>query len=150
MIGVKLTVLHWFYFELSTCVHWPASYCALTLVLTQCRTAGMFVQVLGRNPAYWKDPERFDPSRFFPEGEWCSTAPRNAWIPFGLGPRSCIGGQLALLEMRVGIAAILQKFELVPVKDGKPNSINPDGSLEVAYDVTMAFPEGLRIAARAL
>eukprot|EP00191_Tetraselmis_sp_GSL018_P019426 CAMPEP_0177579374 /NCGR_PEP_ID=MMETSP0419_2-20121207/918_1 /TAXON_ID=582737 /ORGANISM="Tetraselmis sp., Strain GSL018" /LENGTH=371 /DNA_ID=CAMNT_0019068021 /DNA_START=995 /DNA_END=2106 /DNA_ORIENTATION=- len=48
--------------------------------------------VLGRSPEWWKDPNKFDPSRFLPGGEWGTTTPRNAWIPFGLGARSCVGG----------------------------------------------------------
>eukprot|EP00959_Pyramimonas_sp_CCMP1952_P240593 5028107-Pyramimonas_sp.AAC.1 len=47
----------------------------------------------------WTDPERFDPSRFLPGGE-AGSLPRLAWMPFGAGHRSCIGGSLALLETR--------------------------------------------------
>ncbi len=55
------------------------------------------------------DPERFDPGRF--EG---GDAPVVAWIPFGGGRRRCVGSRLALLEMQVVIAALLERLELEP------------------------------------
>lgn len=64
------------------------------------------------SPLVWDDPESFDPRRFdvpsgsFPGGH------RNAWFPFGTGPRACIGQQLAMLEMQIVLTTILQTFTL--------------------------------------
>lgn len=66
-----------------------------------------------RRPHLWPDPERFDPSRFTPEAE--ASRPRFAWIPFGAGPRVCIGATFATLEAQLLLAQIAQRFDLEPV-----------------------------------
>ena len=60
---------------------------------------------LHRNPSVWDDPARFDPDRFLPE----RVAERDtyAYLPFGGGPRACIGSHFALLEATLGIATIV-------------------------------------------
>jgi cytochrome P450 len=60
--------------------------------------------VLHRNPRYWDNPEGFDPDRFLPENE--KLRPRYAYLPFGGGPRTCIGNQFALMEMAVVLATV--------------------------------------------
>jgi cytochrome P450 len=63
-----------------------------------------------RHPEHWPDPERFDPERFDPE----RSAGRHplAWVPFGAGPRKCIGQELSLMESTLALAMITQRFEL--------------------------------------
>ncbi|MEZ4382639.1 MAG: cytochrome P450 [Nannocystaceae bacterium] len=61
-----------------------------------------------RNPAYWPNPEGFDPDRFLPEA--ARERPRYAYFPFGGGPRICIGTAFAMLEAKVILATILQRF----------------------------------------
>ncbi len=69
--------------------------------------------VIHRHPRYWADPDRFDPQRFTPERE--NDRHRYAWMPFGGGPRACIGRHFAMLEAVLSLAMILQEYELDPV-----------------------------------
>jgi cytochrome P450 len=66
--------------------------------------------VLHRHPAFWEHPERFDPERFTPER--AAGRPRFAYFPFGGGPRQCMGQRLAMLEMQVILAMLVQAYEL--------------------------------------
>jgi cytochrome P450 len=66
--------------------------------------------VLHRLPAYWKDPERFDPERFSPEQS--ADRPKFVYLPFGAGPRQCIGNQFALIEALLSVATLAQRYRL--------------------------------------
>ena len=70
--------------------------------------------VMHHKAEYFPDPETFDPERFAPERE--KQMPRNAYIPFGAGPRICIGNHFALMEGQLLIATLAQhvRFSLVP------------------------------------
>ncbi|MEU9994615.1 cytochrome P450 [Streptomyces sp. NPDC050848] len=74
--------------------------------------------VTHRHPAYWEDPERFDPDRFTPEAE--AARPRYAWFPFGGGPRACIGQHFSMLESVIALAMILQAYDLEAVDTEVP------------------------------
>jgi cytochrome P450 len=63
-----------------------------------------------RNPRYFADPEAFIPERFSKENE--ANIPHYAYLPFGGGPRVCIGNQFALMEARLILATILSRWEL--------------------------------------
>ena len=63
-----------------------------------------------KHPDFWEEPERFDPDRFLPERS--VGRPAEAWCPFGLGGRSCIGEDFALMEATVAIATTVQRLEL--------------------------------------
>lgn len=69
--------------------------------------------VTHRHPAYWPDPDRFDPERFTPEAE--AGRPRYAWFPFGGGPRACIGQHFSMLESVIALAMILRAYEFEAV-----------------------------------
>ncbi|KAF7267268.1 hypothetical protein GWI33_019501 [Rhynchophorus ferrugineus] len=75
---------------------------------------------LHRDPEYFPDPDRFDPDRFSPERK--NSIPSNVYMPFGDGPRACIGMRFALMQMTLGLVEILSNFrfsqcdETVPVK----------------------------------
>ncbi len=61
-----------------------------------------------RDPRFWPDPERFDPFRFVGEQD----RPRFAYMPFGGGPRACIGRHVAMLESTTMIRALLQRYRI--------------------------------------
>jgi cytochrome P450 len=79
--------------------------------------------VIHRRPQLWPDPERFDPDRFAPEHE--ATRPRFAYLPFGGGPRGCIGNHFAMTEAILIVAAIAQRYrvELVPGQNIRPEPL---------------------------
>ena len=63
-----------------------------------------------RLPEFWRDPLRFDPERFTPANS--AGRHRYAYLPFGAGPRQCIGNGFALAEGVLVVAAISQRFRL--------------------------------------
>ncbi len=63
--------------------------------------------VLGRHRRFWHDPDAFDPSRFLPGAP---AIPRFAYLPFGAGPRVCVGAQFALTEATLVLAAMIREF----------------------------------------
>ncbi|KAK9885345.1 hypothetical protein WA026_010842 [Henosepilachna vigintioctopunctata] len=67
-----------------------------------------------RDPQYYSDPEKFDPERFSPENR--KNIDPYTYIPFGIGPRNCIGLRFALLEIKTVFFYILSNFEIVPVE----------------------------------
>jgi cytochrome P450 len=79
--------------------------------------------VVHRRPRLWPDPDRFDPGRFAPEHE--AARPRFAYLPFGGGPRGCIGNQFAMVEAQLIVAAIAQRYrmELVPDQEVRPEPL---------------------------
>jgi len=69
--------------------------------------------VIHRRPRLWPDPERFDPDRFTPDRE--ASRPRFAYIPFGGGPRGCIGNQFAMVEAQLILAAVARRYRIAVV-----------------------------------
>jgi len=68
---------------------------------------------LHRHPGFWEAPERFDPDRFEP-GK-AAGRPRYAYIPFGAGPRVCVGSSLGLLEATIVTACVVRELRLATV-----------------------------------
>jgi enediyne biosynthesis protein E7 len=66
--------------------------------------------VLHRHPGFWERPESFDPERFRPA--MTASRPRYAYIPFGAGPRFCVGSNLGLMEAVLVVAMIAREFQL--------------------------------------
>jgi cytochrome P450 len=66
--------------------------------------------ILHRHRRLWDDPERFDPTRF--SKELSDKRPRFAYLPFGGGPRICIGATLAMTEAILILAVLAQRFRL--------------------------------------
>jgi cytochrome P450 len=75
--------------------------------------------IMHRHKKLWDNPQRFDPERFAPEKT--VGRPRFAYMPFGGGPRICIGAALATTEATLILAALAQRFnpKLAPGQDIK-------------------------------
>lgn len=70
----------------------------------------LFPYVTHRHPAFWEQPDTFDPERF--SSQQAAGRPRFAYFPFGGGPRLCIGNQFALSEAQLILATILSRYQL--------------------------------------
>lgn len=97
----------------------------------------MLVSVYGihHDPDIYDDPEKFDPDRFLPEN--FTNRHQMSFIPFGQGPRICIGERFGYIEMKVGLATLLSKFKFhksprtkLPLSFSKKNLVlSPEGGL---------------------
>jgi cytochrome P450 len=81
--------------------------------------------VTHRHPDFWPEPERFDPERFGPEQE--TGRHRHAYLPFGAGPRACIGQYFSMLEAVIALAVIAQAYEVD----------SPDGDIPLSPRITL-------------
>ncbi|XP_053965013.1 probable cytochrome P450 9h1 isoform X1 [Anastrepha ludens] len=73
----------------------------------------IFVPIIGihRDPIYYPDPDKFDPERFSDENK--HKIDQMSYLPFGLGPRMCIGNRLALMEIKALMYNILLNFKIL-------------------------------------
>ncbi len=88
------------------------------------------IYALGRNELLWEDPNRFDPERFADR----KAIDRYAYLPFGDGPRICIGASFALQEAVIILATLLSRFEFTPVAGREPKpvmilTLRPEGGV---------------------
>lgn len=90
--------------------------------------------VMQRDARWFESPEAFRPERFLPEAP---PIERSAWMPFGAGPRVCIGQHFALLEMTLVAAMLLQRYELRLPEDTPPLRLLPHISLRPQGGVTL-------------
>eukprot|EP01113_Clastostelium_recurvatum_P024790 TRINITY_DN2962_c0_g2_i3.p1 TRINITY_DN2962_c0_g2~~TRINITY_DN2962_c0_g2_i3.p1 ORF type:complete len:268 (+),score=61.28 TRINITY_DN2962_c0_g2_i3:1-804(+) len=66
--------------------------------------------VMHHHPAYWNEPEKFDPDRW--DDDLSVNMPAGVYFPFWLGSRNCIGNKFAILEVKVLLVMLLQRFHL--------------------------------------
>jgi cytochrome P450 len=100
---------------------------------------GVWPWVVHRHEALWDNPDAFDPERFAPEAR--TAQHRFQYLPFGVGPRTCIGAQFATAEALLLLTEWLARFEFAPA---------PGHQVEVTSDLTLR-PRGgmpLRISRR--
>ncbi|MBX7080945.1 MAG: cytochrome P450 [Nannocystaceae bacterium] len=86
--------------------------------------------LMHRHPELWPDPLRFDPERFAP-GQLGERA-KLAYLPFGAGPRVCIGNHFALMEAKIILATVVQRFAI---------AVDDPASIRLEPKVTLR-PEG--------
>lgn len=86
------------------------------------------------NPEYFPDPERFDPERFTAENE--KKLPRFAYIPFGGGPRVCIGNSFAMMEAKLILATFVQQYKI---------TLDPKQAIEPQPQITLSNKGGMSV-----
>jgi len=95
--------------------------------------------IIHHDPRWYDQPERFDPERFTPERY--DRLPHCAWIPFGAGPRACVGQAFAMMEMTLIVATVIQRTRLqLSPEQQKPEphalfSLRPRGGLKMKVTV---------------
>jgi cytochrome P450 len=89
-----------------------------------------------RLPQYWPDPERFDPERFSPDES--AKRPPFAFIPFAAGHRNCIGGSMAMIELKLIVAQLARRYRLEVVPD-HPIELEPGTTMYPRYGMQMTL-----------
>jgi len=92
-----------------------------------------------RLPSLWPDPDRFDPERF--TKDQVERRPRFAFIPFAAGHRNCVGASTAIVELKLAVAMIAQRYEL---------ALAPGHRVQGAAGTTMHPRYGMKMLIRAL
>ena len=86
------------------------------------------IYALHHDPDAWRDPEKFDPERF--RGPAKEARHAFQFLPFGAGPRNCIGMRFALMEIKIALVRILTKYKFVQSSETQvPLIIHPGGTL---------------------
>ena len=100
---------------------------------------GIPIYAIHHNPEFWSDPEEFKPERFSPENK--SKIVPGSYLPFGDGPRNCIGKRLAMLEVKLALVKILLNVELVVTKE-------TEIPLQLKCGTTLAPANGVFLSSR--
>ena len=90
---------------------------------------------------FFADPDKYRPERFMPGNPENESRPKNAFLPFGLGPRNCLGYRFALLQALWCLAVLLPrvKFDL--------DERRRDEELQLKVTITMAPKDGVWLKA---
>jgi cytochrome P450 len=91
-----------------------------------------------RDPRWFPEPDAFHPERF---GAQAAPIPRGAFLPFGGGTRLCIGKEFAMMEARLILATVLQRFTL---------RLEPNQIIEPRFAVTLSPRHGMRMTPSAI
>ncbi|XP_050523282.1 cytochrome P450 4C1-like isoform X1 [Daktulosphaira vitifoliae] len=90
---------------------------------------------LHKSHLYYKDPEKFNPDNFSPDE--CLSRHPNSFMPFGLGPRNCVGKRFAMIQMKVIISTLIRNYHFhFSEKYSKPEDF------KATYSITQTFDEG--------
>jgi cytochrome P450 len=97
-------------------------------------TVFLNIYALHRHRLYWDDPDAFLPERFLPEAK--ASRDRYLHLPFGAGPRICVGANFAMMQAGIILATLLARFRFAPA--GPPPSpimhmtVRPDPGVDLA------------------
>ncbi|XP_042869793.1 probable cytochrome P450 6a14 [Penaeus japonicus] len=86
----------------------------MNLTLQKGQKVTIPIYSIHRDPDHYPDPLKFDPERFSPENK--AMRSQMVYLPFGSGPRNCIGMRFALMEAKVAAVYLLQEFAFIPSK----------------------------------
>ncbi len=100
-------------------------------------TVGVAPYALHRSPKHWDNPEGFDPTRFEPRAK--EARHKYAYMPFGGGPRTCIGNVFALTEATLVLSMIARRYRM---------ELLPGHQLELDAQVTLRPKNGLPMQVR--
>jgi cytochrome P450 len=89
--------------------------------LTPATQVTITIYPLHRNRRLWENPNTFDPDRF--TVEQIKARPRCAYLPFGAGPRICIGASFAMIEAVIVLALLVRAFRFKVVSDHRPHPV---------------------------
>uniref|UniRef100_A0A8C8UEQ4 Cytochrome P450 3A n=1 Tax=Peromyscus maniculatus bairdii TaxID=230844 RepID=A0A8C8UEQ4_PERMB len=73
------------------------------------------IYALHHDPQYWSEPEEFRPKRFSKENK--GNINPYVYLPFGIGPRNCLGMRFTLMIMKLALTKVLQNFSFQPCKE---------------------------------
>nr|CAH0107693.1 unnamed protein product [Daphnia galeata] len=85
------------------------------------------------DPEYYPDPFKFDPDRWSPENK--ANLNSYAYMPFGMGPRNCVGMRFAMEEIKIVLCTILRQYRFFPVAETPEEMQFEDGMLTVVQPV---------------
>jgi cytochrome P450 len=103
-------------------------------------TVVVFIYGAHHSPQYWENPESFDPERFTKANEKLHTP--FSYLPFGAGPRGCIGGNYAMLQILMILSVLLRKYDLQLVP-GQTIEARPMVILRPEHGIRMTFTEAI-------
>jgi len=107
------------------------------MIIPKGALCGVQIQSLHTNPLYWDEPDKFNPDRFLPQNR----KPRHkfSFMPFSLGPRICIGNNFSLMEQRLFLVMLLQKYRVVDPKSHAPLAEDSYFILTKSFDSHVSF-----------
>jgi cytochrome P450 len=110
------------------------------VVIPRGSTVVVFIYGVHHSVRHWDNPEHFDPERFTKANEKLRTP--QTWLPFGAGPRGCIGGNYAMLQILMILSVLLRKYEFQLVPD-QTIEARPMVILRPKHGIRMNFTEAI-------
>jgi cytochrome P450 len=101
-------------------------------------TVIVFVYGAHHAPRYWQSPESFDPERFTKANE--KLQPPFTYLPFGGGPRGCIGGNYAMLQILMILSVLLRRYDF-QLSPGQTIEARPMVILRPKHGIRMTFTD---------
>lgn len=86
---------------------------------------------LHHNEAFWPEPDVFKPERFIVGPDHVLHPRKNAWRPFEIGPRGCLGQELAMMEMRAVLALTIRDMDIQSVYDDQGDQLFGNASYQI-------------------